>query len=569
MGMYAKTAAIVFIFLFALSYAENFVAVNSNDGRDVLSGIFYANVKGEPVRFMPTGGDSATFAAKVGSGHDILLIQSSTLPISGLVQSDLSNGNTITLYSSDDGLKTNLDLASKSGAQSFIIVDSAFSDGAISVMPYAALTHSYVIFADSTNINAVQGIVAGKKVIEYGYLATEVKSGLAQDNPTVIGDGNDKYADNVQIAGMEIDLSGDTRPIIADGSYIEDGMTGTTPIILTGTLVPQVTYNFVEQEVKAGKINGVLLIGDSLVYPVYDMRQRITADLAAQGISKSIGVIVKFAQAIPSAGNTVMGLDLFRVPAYLPQLNISEIFYNKDSGNLMIGLENTGSGPLYYTIEARVQVNGQDYRVFGSNSTKLIELGSSDGVEYPLDLSGVPEGAVTASVLVKYGGSQGSLDSFATSQGQLATINYVDNTNVSVMFAKYEPDNQRLLVTIRNDGPQTAYVFSKISLIDASGATTSFSSSGITSIDPGSAAVTEFPLIMSDKEVQLNSQVPVTVSYGGRAGFLTKTATYVVPLQQAAAQGQLQPILLGALVAVVVLLVLYGLYKLVAILRRK
>ena len=573
MGMFAKAAAIAFIFIFALSYAENFVAVNSNDGRDVLSGIFYANVKGETVRFMPTGGSSEIFAAKVGTGHDILLIQSSTTPISGLVESALrSNNNQLEMYSSDDGGKTNLDLAGRSGAQQFIIVDSAYSDSAISVMAYAALTKSYVILADSTNAGQLQAIVSGKKVIEYGYLDSTVKAALAQDSPEVIGDGADQYADNVQITKKTMDeFPSATRPIMTDGTVLEDAMaSGTSPILLTGALVPQVTYNFVEQEAKDGKLTGVLLIGDSLVYPVYDMRERIKRDLAAEGINSSIGVMVKFAQAIPSEGNAVMGLDMFMVPAYKPSLTINEIVYNKDSKKLMVGLENTGEGPLYYTIEARVQVNGQEYRVFGATTSKLIERGASDGVEYDLDLSSVPEGSVTSSVLVKFGSAQNSLEDFATQQGNLTSIQYTDSTNVSVQAAKYEKDSQRLLVTIKNNGDSTAYVFTKITLNDESGASVKISASGIKEVGPSSLYVEEFPLILSDKEIGLNSQIPVSVDYGGRRGFLLKNALYVVPLEQSAPQqSQLQPILIGALAAVFVLLVLYGLYKLIALIRKK
>src|SRR3989344_2443603 len=140
MGMVSKSATFAVLLLVALSYAEDFVAVNSNDGRDVFSGIFYANVLGYTVRFMPTGGSSETFAAKVGSGKEILIIQSSTSAISGLAESDLrAKGNSVEVLSSQDAGKTNIELAKKSGASQFIIEDSAFSDSAISVMPYAAM----------------------------------------------------------------------------------------------------------------------------------------------------------------------------------------------------------------------------------------------------------------------------------------------------------------------------------------------------------------------------------------------------------------------------------------------
>ena len=570
--MLQKSAAIAFLFLFALSYAENFVAINSNDGRDVFSGIFYASVKGYPVRFMPTGGSSDAFSAKVGAGKEILLIQSSTSAISGFAESSLrANGNSVEVFPSDNAGRTNLELAKRSGAQQFIIVDSAFSDSAISVMPYAAMTRSYVIFADSGNIEEVKGVVSGKKIIIYGFVDSRVKSGLSEFSPQYIGKGEDKYADNVEIVGRTMDeFPGLNRPILTDGSILEDAMAaGSSPILLSGRLVPQVTYEFIKKKAKEGKLTGVLLIGDSLVYPAYDMRERMKRELAAEGVDKSIGVMVKFAQAIPSQGNAVMGLDMFLVPAYKPKLSITEIVYNSENRKLMAGLENVGEGPLYYTIETKVQVNAQDFRVFGSTESKLIERGASEGLQYDLDLSSVPEGAVTSSVLVKFGGAKNSLEEFATSEGKLASIQYTDESNVSVRYAKYDKEKGRLLITIKNNGGSAAFVFTRLTLIEESGSEVKVSSSGIRELEPSSLYVEEFPLIFSDKELELNREIPVSIDYGGRRGFLLKNAVYSVPLEQEQEQAQLQPILLGAIAAVILLAVLYGIYKLFAAIRKK
>ena len=196
MVSFPKAAALVALFfLLSLSHAENYVAINSVDGRDVLSGIFYANVKGYTVRFMPVpGGSSDIFASKVGSGHSILLLQSSTNPVSGFVESELRTaGNQVEIYSSSDGGDTNLELAKRSGAESFIVVDSAFSEGAISVLPYASQTKSYVLLADRTNVDKVKAIVAGKKLTIYGFVDKQVKDALSQFSPAYIVKGEDKY----------------------------------------------------------------------------------------------------------------------------------------------------------------------------------------------------------------------------------------------------------------------------------------------------------------------------------------------------------------------------------------
>lgn len=556
MGLFSKVAAFIVLALLSLSFAEDFVAVNSVDGRDVLSGIFYAGVKGYPVRFMPVpGGNSEVFAAKIGTGHSILLIQSST-PASGFAESELrSKSNTIEVLSSADGGQTNLDLATRSGADSFIIVDSAYSDSAISVLPLAQATKSYVIMADSGNIAKAKEIVRGKKITVYGYVDSKVRSELSEFSPTIIGKGEDKYEDNVALAGIMLDSYPSQRAIITDGSSLEDGMVGTQPILLSGRIVPQVTYDFVKKEVKDGKLTGVLLIGGDLVNPVYDMRERMKTEFAQEGISKSMGVLVKFAQALPSSGSGTLALDIFLLPAYKPQLNITEVVYNKETKKVMVGLENIGDGPLYYNLEVRVKANGADLQVFGATETVLIERGQSAGLEYPIDLSGVQEGAITASAVVKFGSTKNSLEEFKTTDGQLALITYTDNTNISVKYAKYE--NNKVSITIKNNGPDTAYVFSQITLMAEDGTPTKVSGPSIRQIDGNSIFVEEFPLQLTQAEISLNKEVSVSVDYGGRRGFLAKKANYALPLESpgAAAGGTLQLAVIGVGAIIVVLIV--------------
>ncbi len=534
MGRFALVGVLFLLALLPLSSCQETVAINSIDGRDVLSGIFYAGVKGYPVQFMASpGGNSEIFAAKVGMGNSVFLIQSPSNPVSGFAESELkSNNNQVTIFPANDGGETNLELASRSGAETFILVDSAYSDSAISVLPYAQALKAYVIFADSGNIGKVKEIVSGKKIIIYGYVDGKVSSELAPFSPQRIGKGEDKYEDNVELVRMMVEKYAPDRVIITDGASIEDGMIGTAPILLSGRIVPQVTYDFLKQQVRAGKISGVLLIGGDLINPVYDMRERMKTEFATEGISKSMGVLVKFAQALPATQSGTLSLDVFVLPAYRPQLNITEIFYDKGKQKVMAGLENIGDGPLYYNLEVKVKVNGADFKIFGQSETQLIERGQSVGLEYPLDLSSVQEGEITATAVAKFGSSKKSLEEFQTSSGALASIDYVDNTNVSVRYAKYEHDKQRVSISIKNNGEDTAYVFSRITLMAEDGTPTKVSGATIRQIDPYSIFVEEFPLQLSEEELSLNKEVSVSIDYGGRRGFLNKKANYAMPLER-------------------------------------
>jgi archaellum component FlaF (FlaF/FlaG flagellin family) len=345
---------------------------------------------------------------------------------------------------------------------------------------------------------------------------------------------------------------------------------GSSPILLTGRLVPQATYDFVKRKVKEGKLAGILLVGNELTYPAYDMRERIRRELEQEGTNATLSIMVKFAQALPGAQSGVLSLDTFRVPAYVPKLSVTEIVHNTQSNRAMVGLENTGEGPLYYVLELKVKIDGKDYRTFGSSEPVLVERGESSGVEYPLDLSGVQEGAVTASVLVKYGASKKSLEEFAVSEEKLVSISYQDNSNVSVKSARYDAEKQRLLVTVKNNGDAPAFAFLKLELVDEGGVPTKISAAAIRAIEPYSLLVEEFPLILSEKEVAINRDVSVSVDYGGRRGFLNRHASFTLPLgRQQDAGPQLSGVLLGAGAALIGLLVLYGAYKLMSGRKRK
>ncbi len=545
--------AIFMLMLLLTAYAEDFVAINSMDGRDVLSGIFYANVVNVPVKFMPVpGGNADVFAAKVGSGNDVLLIEGS-VPVSTFVESQLkTKNNSVELYESEDGGETNLDLAERSGATKFIIVDSAFSDSALSVLPYAAMTDSYVILANNENIDEVEEVVKGaEKIIIYGFVDDEVSSALSPYNPETIGKGEDKFEDNIEMVRKTMNEFSLSTLFIVDGTTIEETVAaGEKPVLLTGRLVPTATYDFMKSNVRSGDIASVMLVGNKLVVPVYDMREKMEKEFENEGLNKSFGIIVKFAQVVPSAGTGVLILDEFPLPTYQPKLQVKEIVYNDQSDKLMISVDNVGEGPVYFSHEVRIKVDGSDYKIFGSNDTKLVPRGEALPMEYDLDLSTVAEGNVTALVLVKYGASKKSLEGFISSEGPLATISYTDESEIAVQKASYDAEKGSLLVTIRNNGPVKAYVLPKVqaslggSLVNVTGTRDS--------IDTGSLIVAELPLDLSEEDLKANQNVTVFLDYGARDGFLMKQAAFIVDVEQG---GEFPWLLLIAAVVIIALVI--------------
>ena len=412
-----RKLALALLLLLVIAHAENYVVVNSLDGRDVLSGIFYAGAKGYQVKFMPyPGGNPEIIATKVGSNHEILLIQSADKPVSTFLKDELEKrNNTVEIYSSEDGAQTNLELAVRSGTKKFIVVESAFSDGALSAMPYASLEGAYIIFANQDNIAEVKDVLDGAdEVIIYSYVDSAVRNGLQEYNPVTIGKGEDRYEDNIVLADMIMTDYGKSSIIMTEGTYVETGMVDAQiPIVFSGRIVPQVTYDFVKEKVKNNELDIVYLIGGTkITNAIRNMRGQMKEELDVQGINQSFGIWLRFAQILPGENNMVV-LDSFPIPAYIPVLEITEVSHNTATGNLMVGIENKGDGPAYYSDEIHILVDGNEYKVIGTEDISLIEYGDTAGIEYPLDLSGVEEGNVTAVVIVKYGSSKYVLEEYA------------------------------------------------------------------------------------------------------------------------------------------------------------
>jgi len=551
-------SAAVLLVLFVLAanvYAEDMVAVNSIDGKDVLSGIFYANVKGEPVKFMPSqAADASVFAVKVGSGHSVLLIQSDR-PVSAAVEGALKAKNTVELYPSLNAGTTNLNLAKRSGAERFIIVDSAYTDNALSALPYAALTKSYILFADKYNVDQVKAVVSGKNVTIFGLVDANVSAALAPLKPQVIGKGEDKFEDNAIISGIIMQQFNISNAIMADGSFIEETMaTDRKPIILAGRLIPQPTYDFVKSQVNGGKLAQVKLIGTDLALPVEDMRTKMEAEFKKAGSNKSFSVIIYYAQVVPSSGSNVMVLDTFKLPAYAPELHVTAISYNKQTRKVLVTLGNTGTGALFYTPQMTINVNGRSNATFTNGAGRILERGEKVNLEYSYDTSAVSQGNVTAVVNVKYGPSKISLDSQTTGEKLLATVEYVDSSNVSVQYAKYDSAARLMRVTLRNNGAATAYASAKLGFLADSGPV-NISGGGMRQMAPGELAVEEFPLELSDDELARNANINVFISYGGRSQFLVKQAQYVVPLEKEA--GSVLSLLLGIIVLFIIIVAVY------------
>src|SRR3989344_2466884 len=144
----------IFCILLPSVTAVDQVIINSQDWKDIYTGLLYAQLTGKDAHFIAEKTQGLQLINEVidKNKKDVLLIESEN-PVAIGYKSHLENaGFTVEKYLSSDPYQTNLEFAKKAGGEndvhSFIIIDGELGYGAVSVASYALLNHAFVLFAD-------------------------------------------------------------------------------------------------------------------------------------------------------------------------------------------------------------------------------------------------------------------------------------------------------------------------------------------------------------------------------------------------------------------------------------
>jgi len=206
---------ILCIFCAALAVAQDqppqvFIS-NSGDWQDVYSVMQYTTIAGGSGYFLVSARHSTLLLNQLNRENDYLIVSSLKSPyVIGYKPVLESRG-----FTKIDELKANninLELAKKliPGISDFIVIDDSYGYNAISVAPYAAISKSYVLFANKRNINQVYTFLKSRNVrtlIEYGQLDREVKDRLQEFSPEIISE-QDRFLNNQKVLSRWFSLAG-------------------------------------------------------------------------------------------------------------------------------------------------------------------------------------------------------------------------------------------------------------------------------------------------------------------------------------------------------------------------
>ncbi|MCK4319110.1 hypothetical protein KAW38_00890 [Candidatus Micrarchaeota archaeon] len=505
------------------------VVVNSQDGLDVSSAAFYAILTEEKLVFFAPGSSGIAELVLIGEGKEVYYIESSDNAVYvGFKGSMEQKGNTVEQYSSEDPLSTNRYLAEKSGAENFILADPAYGTTIVSTMPYGKLTNSFLLFVTEANAGQVADFLKGKgEILVYGYVDDAVLESLDENNINYDRIYNeDIYEDNLALVDKYFEINPDKKQVVfAGGEYLEDSIiTGEDPIILASEVLPTAVENYIKEKAREGQITVGVIIDNRYTAALGSIMRKINEEAG----NKIFSLFLKFGQTLPGVNQGVNPLVTFPLPHVILNLVVKNMEYNTATKTLDITYENKGNVPIYYKSSMNLFLDGESFKSVGDEDAETIGKGGITGVSYSLE---VEEGELTTNITVLYGSSKNSFEKGFIQDWNIGRIDYIDISELSMSEAVYNPETDELSIRFTNSGEESVY-FKVSSAYLIEGISTAVESEGQYDLEPNSARVVKLTSLLVPKDKLEEVEMKATANYGGREGFLVKTAETDVEIKQ-------------------------------------
>ncbi len=511
------------LFLISVVYAQepNVFISNSGDWEDVYSVMLYSSLNSGTGYFLVSTRHSTLLINQLNKDSNYLIVSSSDNPYvigyKGVLESrDFDN------IEETRANNINIEMAQRlsDSVKDFIILDNSYGYNAISVAPYAALSKSYVLFANSRNINQIYTFLNSRNInsiLIYGQVDREVKDRLADFNPETINE-QDRFLNNQIIVDkyqeLHNNLHGEpkSQAILTNGEFIEQEiMSGVEPVVFIGRAnVP----DQVREYIKASDIDIGILIGNELIGSATFIRREL-----------GISVFVKFAQsarAPTTAISPVEDLDRFYLPRYILDLDIFRITYNQLSNRIEVTYQNLVDLATY--LKGTITLRAPDgTQIMGDEEPVFIDKLQFKTLIYrnitPIDTS---KGNITAEVFTIFGESKKSLEYTLRKTVTVSTISVLDNSNIEFGKVLYDKGSGKFLIEIKNIGDVDVFV--DLELIDllVNDELVTFGSDEIIFIKKGESKFVEVTVDMDEDDLANNPRIRVRAYYGERERNLVK-----------------------------------------------
>lgn len=418
----------------------NHIITNSENWRDVYSGIHYANLNGVESDFLTSVGHGRILLGGISNTRDVRVVTSRDEQfVFNYPDLIVTEG----FSSADEIVARNLNielLNEMPDIENFIIIDDSYGYPAIAVAPYAVQKEAWVFFANRINIEDIDAILSRRNIGElmiYGYTDREVRDVLDKYNPKVINN-QDRFQDNIDIVEEYLKLSPNKQFLLTNGDFIEkELMSGSQPILFTGkNNVP----DQIAEYLKTSDLEIGVLVGNELLGAATNIRR-----------TTGISVMVKFARGArsQSAGiSAVEGLDLFPLPSPLIGLEIYSIEYNKMSGQLEVTYKSLSNIPAYFKGTITLNQDGDTERV-GDIEAEFISPGGYKTIVYDVDITDFID--LKAEVYTIFGDSPSSMDRVLSGEFDVSVVDVIDRCEIEIEKVKYNKQKGMFEVEVRNN----------------------------------------------------------------------------------------------------------------------
>ncbi|MDP3698490.1 MAG: hypothetical protein Q8R47_02790 [Nanoarchaeota archaeon] len=524
------------------------VIINSQDWRDIYTGILYAQLVGKDVHYVAEKTQGLQLINEVidKNKKEVLLIESEN-PVAIGYKSHLENaGFTVERYLSSNSYQTNLEFAQKAVQEKatnfFIIIDASLGYGAVSVAPYALLNHAFVLFADTENSDQIKELLTpgenDQKVLLYGHLDRKVKEDLQALHPEAINTGEDSL-DNIEIVSRFLEQQPTKQIIFTSGEVLEKSFFNQEfPVLLIGTdLIPEQTLDFLQDS----SITTAVVVG----YDLFSNAKKIKDETG-------IKVLLKYGQG---RNSELYALDVFPLPKYDLKIDITSVRYNTFNNQLEVTYRNTGNAyALVQALSHRILSDGDHVAEVGDE--KPLQLNPDDTVTvlYGVDLLQFLDTEITVESTVVYGQSAASLTRlFIKKAIPVETISIDDSSQISIEKTEYNQGKKRFEIIIKNVGEKDVYVDVELLDLIIDGEKSTLGSEP-QKIDPGKTTAFIIKVSLEAADFEENKDITVRARYGEREGILIKTIVQEFELQFT--ESSYKPLLLLVIIAILLLMLL-------------
>ncbi len=505
-----KVASLLLALLVILpSLASATVVIDSQDWKDVYSGVLYAHSQGEKPYFVNSPDASGLFKI-LPKGEEVTVLKSSDEPHVSNIGSQLeARGYEVGEVRELE--RMNFELI-PSDVESFVVVEGGFPSASLPAGSLAQQRGGWPIVVNDQNIDQVADILsqAEGEVILAGTFKRQLRNAIQQYADKTIRSPN-KFNLSVELAKEFLEEKDTSRVIISGGRYIErEVLKGEHPVLLSGTnFLPNPVERFLMNEENG--IDSAVMIGNQLTTVGESIRDKS---------NENIGVFVKYGQA--RGRSKIYALSQFPLPGQNISLSVESANYDPDKNQLVVTFENPSGSNIYeLTSFSVVSGSGEELASGGDEDPVFVGAGETRSVSYNVDipvnqLSG-PEIELTTS----YGENPSSLDTYITNTGQfnppyvmdLNVSEIEDESQVALENLVYLPGYDRFRATVKNNGSVTSYVDLTLRGVSVQGEETSVSSD-TEEVGPGETEQIYLSLELDEIDLQENEEVDVAMYYG-------------------------------------------------------